>query len=335
MEAEIRALLQESGVGFKTNGKSFICSCPRCGKAQKLYIRRQDGRFVCWHCREIDGFHGKAEYALSELCSLPLHEVRKQLYGDESTRPAVMYLDLDLGDFAEEDEYIDLPQQAVLKSIPWPLGMVDIDHPLAARGVQYLEKRGITLDIAKLYGIRYNPIQQRVVFPLESRGNLYGYQERIIDGDKPYWNAIQQRVVKPIKAFTSTDAPRDRVLMFADRLQGSKHCILTEGPIDAMKAHLCGGNVATLGAAVTKAQLDLIRNSGVSKIYMGLDPDAWEEVNRLRKELVDLTVYDLRPPAPFKDLGEMSMEQVYQLFQQAPVLHPNDLVLYVKNFYGA
>lgn len=336
MEAEIRALLQESGVAFKTNSKSFIITCPRCSKKDKLYVRRLDGRFVCWYCREIDGFQGRPEFALIDLCGgLPMSEIRKRLYGDESTRPAALWLDIDIQDFQTEgdEDFIDVAP--VLKTTAWPLEFFELDHEASLRGVQYLEGRGIPKDVAKQYNIRYWPAKQRIIFPVESRGSLYGWQERLVDGDKPYFDHRRQRLVTPLKVITSTDLQRDRVLMFADRLEGSDHCILGEGPVDALKAHLCGGNVASLGKAVSMAQLELIRNSGCHKLYLGLDPDAWMEINRIRKLMTDMVLYDLRPPAPFKDLGEMSMEAVKAHFDQAPVLNPADVVIYLKDFFGA
>lgn len=334
MEAEIRALLQEGGVSFKQNSKSFIATCPRCNKKDKLYIRRNDGRFVCWYCREIDGFQGQPEYALTEMCGLSLKEVRKQLYGDESTRPAKVFLDLNMRDFEDDDgDFIDL--EPILKPIAWPLDFFDLDHEASKAGVEYLERRGIPKSIAKEYGIRYYPAKQRVIFPVQHRGQLYGWQERRIAGDKPYWDQLRQKQVTPLKVLTSPDLQRDRTLMFMDRLDGAEHCVLTEGPVDALKAHLCGGNVATMGKAVAKPQLDLIRNSGIHKLYLGLDPDAWLEINRIRKLMSDVVLYDLRPPAPYKDLGEMPMEAVRALFESAPELHPAHVVIFLKDHFGA
>ena len=335
MEAEIRALLQEHGVSFKPNSKSFIMSCPRCGKSQKLYIRKADGRFVCWYCKEIDGFQGRAEFALAELCSLPVAEIQKRLYGEGVGQPTAIYLTIDVADFEDEDsdDYVDLEE--TLKPMAWPLDFYSLDSELGIKGARYLESRGIPLSVAMEYGIRYYPAKTSVVFPVISQSNLYGWQQRLVENDKPYWDERRKRVITPLKAVTSTDLKKDRILMFADRLNGSEHCVLAEGPIDALKAHLCGGNVATMGKAVSKAQLQLIRNSGVRKLYVGLDPDAYLELDRIRKEMRDLVLYDFRPPAPYKDLGEMPMEAVKVLFDNTPVLNPAFVLIYLKNHFGA
>lgn len=333
MELEVKAILQEYGIAFKTNSKSFIMTCPRCRKLDKLYIRRNDGRFVCWVCKESDSFQGKPEFALAELTTLPLKEIQDRLYGKRD-RGASLFLDLDMSAFMDsDDEYIDLGP--VLRTYAWPLDMVTLDDPAAAKGCKYLEGRGIPVSIAKEYGIRYHPPTTRVIFPVESQGSLYGWQGRLVEGDKPYYNVEAGKIVRPLKALTFKDLKRDRVLMFPDRLNGLKHAVLTEGPMDALKAHLCGGNVAAMGKAVSKDQLGLLRNAGVEKLYIGLDPDAYLEINRIRRFMSDVVCYDFRPPAPYKDLGEMPMEAVKQLFDNAPVLNPMAIVIYLKDFFGA
>jgi hypothetical protein len=66
---------------------------------------------------------------------------------------------------------------------------------------------------------------------------------------------------------------------------------------------------------------------------MGLDPDAYLEINRIRSKMSDITIYNLTPPSPYKDLGEMSLEEVKDLFDNAPVLHPSQMVLHLKNHF--
>lgn len=334
MEAEIRALLQEHGVGFKTNSKSFIMTCPRCSKAQKLYIRRRDGRFVCWSCND-SGFHGRADYALAELCNLSLEEVQKALYGEGAGKPTDIFLSIDINDFEDEesDDFIDVAP--TLPEVAWPLDYYPLDHDYSIKGIRYLEARGVPAEIAWQYGVRYCPSKVSLVFPVQQGGKLYGWQTRLVEGDKPYWSKKWGKMVSPVKAFTMTGLEKEKIVMFADRLNGSTHCVLAEGPFDALKAHLCGGNVASLGKGVSSAQLQLIRNAGIRHLYLGLDPDAYLEIDRIRKECADMVLYDLRAPAPYKDLGAMSMIAVKECFDRAPILNPAQVVIYLKNHFGA
>jgi len=335
MEAEIRALLQENGVSFKTNSKSFIVGCPRCRKPDKLYIYRAGSRFTCFVCGELEGFRGKPEYALVELCGIPMKEIRDRLYGKSASAPTELFLTLEGFDFGNEDEEDYIEVEPALKQVDWPFDFYPLDHKFSEKGVKYLESRGIPLSVAMEYGIRYCPPKLSVAFPVQSQGVLYGWQTRLVEGDQPFWSDSMKKVVKPLKTITSKDFKKERALMFADRLNGSRHVVLTEGPFDSLKAHLCGGNVAAMGKAVSKFQIEILKNSGIEKVYMGLDPDAYLEIDRVRKEFYGFPVYDLRPPAPYKDLGEMPLEAVKYLFDNAPILHPTQVVIYLKNHFGA
>jgi hypothetical protein len=184
------------------------------------------------------------------------------------------------------------------------------------------------------YSIRYWPAEKRVVFPVISRGNLLGYQSRLIERDKPYWSERLRKVVSPLKVLTNPELKRDQALMFSDRVTGD-HAILCEGPLDGLKCHLGCGNVVAMGKAVADSQLQLLRNCGIKHLYLGLDPDAYLELDRLRRQLADITLYDLRAPYPYKDLGEMSLFEVKDLFDRAPILNPAQVVVFLKNHFGA
>jgi hypothetical protein len=333
LEPKIRELLQTHGVDFKSNSKSFIMDCPRCHKSGKLYMMRQSGRFVCFYCREIEGYQGKPEFALADLCGLRLSEVRKALYDDEPQGSSLL-LGGGLQEFTDEDDenYMDIVQP--LDRVQWPVDSLVLDHPDAIKGVRYLESRGIPMGLAMEYSIRYWPSERRVMFPVISHGNLLGYQSRLIEKDKPYWNERLRKVVSPQKILTNPELKRDQTLMFSDRVTGD-HAILCEGPLDSLKAHCGGGNVAAMGKAVATSQLQLLRNCGIKRLYLALDPDAYLELDRLRKTLADVTLYDLRPPAPYKDLGDMPILEVKGLVDRAPILNPAQIVFYLKNHFGA
>jgi hypothetical protein len=117
--------------------------------------------------------------------------------------------------------------------------------------------------------------------------------------------------------------------MFQDRLMGSEHMVYTEGPIDALKCHLVGGNVAGMGKIVTRAQLAIIRGSGVKRVYIGLDLNAGRETMAMAQTLgnSDFELYRLTPAPGYEDLGAMPMEGVLERFRAAEDLHPSDLLL--------
>jgi len=295
-------------------------------------MMRQSGKFICFYCVETEGFKGKPEFALELLCGLRISEIRKALYGDEPQGSSLI-LGFNTNEFADDDEdYMDL--ESPLRAVQWPSDSVMLDRPDAAPGVRYLESRGVPMGLAMEYSIRYWPSERRVMFPVISRCNLLGYQSRLIENDKPYWNERLRKVVRPQKILTNQELKRDQTLMFSDRITGDQ-AILCEGPMDALKAHCGGGgNVAAMGKAVANSQLQLLRNCGITKLYLALDPDAYMELARLRREMADVTLYDLRPPAPYKDLGDMPILDVKGVVERAPILNPAQIVFFLKNHFG-
>lgn len=300
--------VQDSGLSFKTGSNSWVFNCPKCGKKDKLYIRKKDGRFICFSCVEINGFSGGAEYALSVLTGQPLHELKVKLYHlFDSENPTLKF------DFASNLKTGGEPLvEEDLLMMEFPVAYYPIKDRRSARGQAYLASRGINLEVASDYGIRYAPLEYRVVFPVIMNGELVGWQKRWVKeaGDVP-------------KILSSDGIPRDRTLMFHDNLIGAPHAIITEGPVDAIKCAGLYGNVAAMGKVVTEKQLKLVLDQGIRHIYLALDPDAAQETFGLIKKLHDCSVYIVKPLPGYKDLGEMSFEQTTEAFQRAVQVSPS------------
>lgn len=316
-----------SGTSFRENSKSWIFACPRCGKQDKLYMLKETGRFVCWVCKEVEGYQGSPEYVLADLTGQSVTSLKQQLYGDASVG-ATLYLNAQIRDFWSEDEVPDEDADELVPQV-WPLDYYPIDHKHSQRGRDYLAGRGIDVPFALKYGLRYCPPQRRVFFPIASQGVLYGWQGRTI-GDTVYEDKATGELKEIPKVVTLKGVKKELTLMFLDRLNGSTHAVVTEGPVDGMKADLCGGNVVTMGKAVSRSQIGIIRNSGVRDVYLALDPDAAAEVLRLTREFSDLNVFSLRAPEPWHDLGEMTTEAVHQTWQTAPAIHNGLIFGYVE-----
>lgn len=307
--------IRDSGISFKENAQSFIFDCPRCGKAGKLYIRKKDGRFVCWVCAETEGFAGSAEWALTELLSLPVGELRAQLGISNTTPQATSELAIPLRDwFFNEGPMLDDREV-----VEFDLKFLDITDPSSLKGREYLAARGISLEIAVEYNLKFEPTSGRVIIPVVEKGKLYGWQARATRPTewRDRFTGEERKVPKILSLQTMQ---KGRHLMFYDRLVGSEHAVICEGPFDALKCHLIGGNVATMGKVVSDAQVALILDSGVKKVYLALDPDAIAEIELLATKLYDVEVYVLLPADGYKDLGEMPMEAVLERFETAPRL---------------
>lgn len=321
-------ILRETGLKYTQNGQSYVFDCPRCNGKKKLYIRKKDGRFVCFVCKETDNYQGRVEFALSDLLGVPVGPLQARLYGGNA--PVKLYLDLPLVDFFGEEDEIDEDAKD-LPTMAWPLDYYPIEDPASKKGADYLLGRGIELSFARRYGIYYNPDKKRVVFPVAANGQLYGWQERIIVPNT--WIDDQGNPRETPKILSSPGIPRDRTLMFADRLQGHDHAVLCEGPVDAIKAHACGGNVCAMGKAVSREQVNLLLQGGIKKLYLALDPDAAAETERLVRDCFDhVELYEMTAPSKGKeknDLGAMTYDEVYDLFLGAQRIRAGHLFFFL------
>lgn len=330
--------VKSSGLKFRENTVSFIFVCPRCNKKDKLYIRKRDGQFVCWKCKETDGYRGRCEYALADLLGIPAAEVASDLYGARWA-PAALQIDVDIKDWCGEGD--DLPEESetILERVAWPWNFFPLDDPRCVRGLEYLcRKRGVPLEVAQQYGVKYCPELRQVIFPVQMGGRLLGWQGRVVYNHR--WIDDEGVMHEGVKSFTSHGLRAEKVLMFADRLADVDHAVVCEGPIDALKAHLCGGNVCTMGKGVSPFQINLLRNSGKRKIYLGLDPDAAEDTARCVRALdsdLEVYVFPELPTLPNEekaDLGALSMEEVYDLYQRSRRVSASHLFVFLKPFRG-
>ena len=320
----LKTFLDSTGVHYRQNSASYIFTCPRCAKKEKLYIRKRDGRFVCWHCKD-EGFQGRPEYALTELTGLTIEVIKDALYGSQVQ--GGMELDVDWASFFEDDEADD--EAIPLAPLEWPFNYYPLTHAFGRKGVDYLASRGVPEHVAVEYGIRYSPHERAVVFPAFLGHHLLGWQLRVTYPTR-WLDEETGEMCEAIKAYTLKGFRKEFLWMFQNRLAGSSHAVLCEGPIDALKAHLCGGNVCSMGKGVSPQQIQVIRNMGIQKVYLGLDPDAARETVKLIREFSDLEVYLIQVPEGKKDLGEMTMEEVYEAYLHAERVTTSTLIVHLE-----
>jgi hypothetical protein len=322
----LRSFIEAGSQSFRENTVSFILYCPYCGK-EKLYIRKEDGYFKCWKCAETENFKGHADYAFTLLYGGKLEEYRAILYGEVGG--PLQRLNVALADhWGEEEAPIEVPPLIV--DWEWSPMSVRYDSPEFERGRIYLNGRGISDAIIEKYDIRYSPWENRVQFPFIVNGKLAGWQGRLCSDVTEITNSATGKTTKISKAMTTLQQNiQGRYFMFGDGIRGSKHVVLCEGPVDALKADLCGGNVASLGKAVTPYQLEYI-GTQVDRLYVALDPDAADEMARLtRQKRLGLEIFILPPPAGCKDLGAAAPEAVYEEFRTAKQFYSGQVIVNV------
>lgn len=313
----LKELVDGSGLSPRSNRVSWIFTCPHCSKP-KLFLRKRDGRFICWRCATTISYQGPAEYALRDLLGLSVAELQKRLYGEEVTHSSEARVQLpDLHDFFDVEGGDVIPAELLLPPETFlPFDFLSLDDPCSIKGKEYLARRGIPLELAQRLGILYHPLHRRVIFPIVAGGKLRGWQARTVEDG-----------VEPKILTHPEELQRNRVLMFQDSLQTGDTVVVCEGPVDGIKAHLCGPVVVTMGKSMSLRQIDIVLESGVRKVYLGLDPDAADELTRLCKAFSELEVYRLLPAPGYEDLGEMSPEAVLEQFRRAPRVRSSNVFL--------
>lgn len=307
----LRDVVVNGGASFKESSSSFIFTCPRCKKSKKLYLHKQTGAFICFYCADT-GFKGRAEYALTELLGIPLQDLREKLYSFHEYLESNT-ISFGFSDFDSDDSLV----ANILPIVEWDKRFVSSASWEFDRARKYLiERRGLREEHIVKYNIKSNPVWNTVVFPVTYNGELYGWQERSIYDDFRY----------TLKGFR-----KDKMLMFQDRLVGSKHAVLTEGPLDALKCNLAGGNVCAMGKGVSDVQLEIIQNH-VKKLYVALDPDANVETEKIcRKMSENMEVYLMEVPKNRKDFGECTEEEALNQFKEAK-RYSGQVFFYFKGF---
>lgn len=90
-----------------------------------------------------------------------------------------------------------------------------------------------------------------------------------------------------------------------------------------------------MGKSVTSDQLDIYaRHFGLRKIYLGLDDDAAEDVERIVRELAwykDVKLFRLMPAPGRDDLGEGSLEENLEQFRSAQPIKLGQTFTYLKD----
>lgn len=310
----VKEILQELGCSFKSIGQSHVLDCPKCGKREKLYVRKTDGRFVCWSCKEVNNFSGKIEYLIPHISDMSLEQAKRWVKDETEPPLNPNAFQVELVDFFDESgdeiEEVTFPEE-----VSYPEDYVFIDSEQGKPGALYLESRGISVQVAQKYEVMFSSIEKRVVFPVKKGGMLVGWQGRLIENVTYIDSSGKTKQVA--KAKTSSGMKKSELLMFADKVKPGGGIIICEGPIDAIKCDLCpAAAVATFGKSVSEDQIRSIVSLGVKTAYIALDPDAESESQSLKKslELLGVPCKRLLPTNEYKDLGEMSFEEVLEEF---------------------
>ena len=332
LRSRIVQLIAESGLGFVEKNRTIYTTCPSCGRDDKFSVLKENGACICYHGSCEFGKRWFADW-VSLTFGVTMAEA-KQMISQTSREEIDINPTGDLSDIELMDVFsgdIDESESLLkdIEEIKYPeFHMTPIDDKESLEGLQYLQGRGITLELAQKYNISYSKFYRRVYLPITMYGKTYGYQGRHID-----------KVEDGLRIRNNEGFRRETLVMFSDNLIGSDKAILAEGPFDALKFELVGSNICTMGKVVTDKQLAIIKSYGINELYLALDDDAAHEMSDII-EKVNVKTFKINVPSSCiercrvnnkkADFGECTFEEAKQAFIEAKPIGKSDLLIYVK-----
>jgi hypothetical protein len=141
-------------------------------------------------------------------------------------------------------------------------------------------------------------------------GIMYGWQGRAIDKDNK------------LKMYNMPGIWQGKTLMFYDNIVNKDFAILAEGPISALKFEKVGNFVASMGKnSITDAKLQLIKQSGIKKLYLALDRDALNLIPEIKNKVDNLRCgikcSIIEVPPHRDDFGDCTYDECYDAFMNA------------------
>lgn len=294
----LKSFLDEK-ISYYETKKSYVTKClnPGCGKSDHFYIRKSNGRSICFKCGTKMGWQG----IVSRLAGVSYEAAYGLIFGGGAGDTVALPMDPDLFSIKDEDKNEkDIPIQMGLDFFPVETSEEALFYIFGKRGV---EDPRLIVD----YDIRFQRAMNAVVFPVKRDGIVYGWQARKI--------APKEGELRLISSVFN----KSHFLLNWDRASRCKKMILVEGPFDCLHVDVPGyGAVASLGKGVSLDQTQLILASQAQEIYLGLDPDASREfydiVNRLG---LSKKCFLIEPPKHRSDFGESSVAEVMEAIQRA------------------
>jgi DNA primase len=208
---------------------------------------------------------------------------------------------------ATESNIVDVVNQSLYKEPefkPFDELLIRRLHSQAlesTRALKYYEARKISKDSIEKFLLGYSGKQDMVTIPVMSPdGKVFiGFVGRSIEG-KEFKN--------------STGMPKSKTLFNINRAKKYNTVYVVESSFDVIRLDQCGiPSVATLGATVSNTQCDLLKKHFNSVIVVGDNDDAGKSMQSKILEKLGNRATLISLPQRFKDIGDMSDEDIREL----------------------
>lgn len=300
LKVTIQEIFDREGVHYKPTVNSLMIRCPSCEKdKKKRAVRKTNGGNKCYYCGNYMSF----TELLKKLQGYSTEEIANK-YGlqanvaetiQEDYSDIFLNIESILADKSEEEKKI-----VTLTDVTLDAFFIPIEQ--SKEGMEYLIKRGVKSPKIWIdYDIHFHKIMGGPVFPVKLYGKTVGWQCRKINPTKD-----------GPRMLSMPGEWKSKTLLNYDNGCLSEEVGLFEGPFDALAAESAGlVSMATLGKIISKRQIELLKECGASKIYLGFDPDAYLEVRDFCRDLCKhKDVYRLVVPEHRDDFGDCTPEEI-------------------------
>lgn len=268
---DIPAWLDEQGFLYNERTNEVIAnSCFNCGRSKKLYINKETGMYNCFRC----GIRGNPVSLVMKVGNLNVPQALELCYGitNEKTNANKK---IEEENWEETFKVQGTKQKTKKEEISGPITLPRSFHKITkadSLAWEYLKKRGLTDEMIEKIPIYAWNESNRVVFTIETNGEIMGYMARDILG------------TQDPKTLNSKGNFRSHNFWNYDGVKNNDTIIICEGIFSAIK---CGPErtIALLGKVATSGQIALLRTTKAKKILFCLDVGTDEDQKKLYEEL--------------------------------------------------
>lgn len=280
---ELRQVVVTAGLNCRINRAEVVLEvCTYCGNEKyNLEMSAEKGVFHCWACKR----GGRLDALLQTLTGQSHHIPVRRDTGERTTKPLAPVA---AGEFRHQ----------AIKEVE-----------SAAR---YLERRGITPDVAAQYGMvvcvePQHRLQGRIAIPCKDfwTGEVVGWVGRSYTGKTPkYLSTLQRKVITGWRHRNPTTP-----------------AVVVEGPLDGITAHRAGFQAAVLSGVGGSGVMEwAARLAPQTEVAILLDGDAVQQAHQLFWEISPVRssrVVVVSLPNPEADPASLGVAGVQQVVRQA------------------
>lgn len=264
-------------------------TCPRHSGGHEskpaCFVRKEDGVYNCFVCN----FQGSDFSKFINECF--------DKYGDFGE---MWLLSNYGGEFVENNiilDKIDLNKRNIIENKYLDESILDTFesyHP-------YMTKRHLTKDIIEKFQIKYDPIFKGIVFPV-----------RDINGRLKF---LTRRSVETKRFLIDKNASKEDIYLL-NYVKNENTVFVVEAQLSALVMNGWGyPTIATLGAGISKEQVDVLNKTDIRRFILCLDNDqaGWKGVERFKRFIDKTKFVDVITLPIYKDPNDLTKEEFENL----------------------